>query len=74
MLYYLRIETLAGKMFSEEKRLQKLDNAFLRITIFVTYFRKSVTYVLTFMDRQSFALVRKILADSDFILFQSLQW
>ena len=47
-------------MFSEEKRLQKLDNAFLRITIFVTYFRKSVTYVLTFMDRQSFALVRKI--------------
>ena len=59
MLYYLRIETLAGKMFSEEKRPQKLDYAFLRITIFVTYFREYVTYFLTFMDRQSFAVVRE---------------
>ena len=47
-------------MFSEPKRLQKLGQTFLRmIYIFVIYFRKYVKYFLTFMDRQSLALVGK---------------
>ena len=48
-----------SKMLGEEKRLQKLGHTFLRITIFVIYLRKYVKYFLTFMDRQSLALVGK---------------
>ena len=44
-------------MFGEAKRLQKLGQRFLRITNVVIYFRKYVKYFLTFMDRQSLALV-----------------
>ena len=55
----LSIETLVSKMFGEDKRLQKSDHTFLRITMFVIYFRKYVKYFLTFMDRQSLALVRE---------------
>ena len=44
-------------MFGEDKRLQKSDHTFLRITMFVIYFRKYVKYFLTFMDRQSLAFV-----------------
>ena len=44
-------------MFSEDKRLQKYGHTFLRMTSFVIYFRKYVKYFLTFMSRQSLALV-----------------
>ena len=44
-------------MFGKEKRLQKLGHELLRMTIFVTYFRKYVTYSLTFMDIQYSAMV-----------------
>ena len=44
-------------MFGEPKRLQKLGQTFLKMTNFAIYFRKYVKYFLTFMDRQSLALV-----------------
>ena len=44
-------------MFGDQKILQKLGHKFLRMTIFVTYFSKYVTYFLTFMERQLFVLV-----------------
>ena len=53
----LSIETLVSKMFGEDKRLQKSGHTFLRMTMFVIYFRKYVKYFLTFMDRQSLALL-----------------
>ena len=48
-----------SKIFGEDKRLQESGHTFLRMTIFVIYFRKYVKYFLTFMDRQSLALVRE---------------
>ena len=44
-------------MFGEDKRLQKYGHTFLRMASFVIYFRKYVKYFLTFMRRQSLALV-----------------
>ena len=44
-------------MFGEPKRLQKLGQTFSKMTNFAIYFRKYVKYFLTFMDRQSLALV-----------------
>ena len=44
-------------MFGKDKRLQKYGHTFLRMTSFVIYFRKYVKYFLTFMSRQSLALV-----------------
>ena len=53
----LSIENLVSKMFGEDKRLQKSGHTFLRMAMFVMYFRKYVKYFLTFMDRQLLALV-----------------
>ena len=44
-------------MFGEDKRLQKYGHTFFRMASFVIYFRKYVKYFLTFMSRQSLALV-----------------
>ena len=56
MFYYFKRASVT-KMFGEEKRLQKLGLIFLRITIFVIYFKKYVKYFLTFMGRQSLELL-----------------
>ena len=60
MFYYFK-----HRHFSEqnvwwgEKTTKIRSYTFLRITIFVIYFRKYVIYLLPFMNRQSHALVRE---------------